>query len=103
MCKISAISVDHRARLGIIGPNGEGKSTLLNMIAGRLEPDSGEIEIGATVKIGYYDQESVTLDESQRIIDYITNIAEVIHTAKGDKNYSGANAHAIYVLEFNAV
>ncbi|MEM7032371.1 MAG: ABC-F family ATP-binding cassette domain-containing protein, partial [Chloroflexota bacterium] len=77
--------VNHRARLGIIGPNGEGKSTLLNMIAGRLQPDAGEIEIGATVKIGYYDQESVQLDESKRIIDYISEIAEVVHTAKGDK------------------
>ncbi|NTW52201.1 MAG: ABC-F family ATP-binding cassette domain-containing protein [Chlorobiaceae bacterium] len=63
-------------RIGIIGPNGSGKTTLLEMIAGRVKPDSGRIEIGSTVKIGYYDQESRDLDESKRVIEYIKDVAE---------------------------
>jgi ATP-binding cassette subfamily F protein uup len=71
-------------RLGIIGPNGSGKSTLLNLIAGRLKPDAGEIATGATIHIGYYDQLSTGLDESQRVIDNINDVARVIQTAKGE-------------------
>ena len=77
--------VDRGARLGVIGPNGAGKSTLLNLIAGRLAPDAGEITTGATIHLGYYDQESLTLDESQRVVDYITEVAEVIRTANGER------------------
>jgi ABC transport system ATP-binding/permease protein len=71
-------------RIGVIGPNGAGKTTLLEIIAGRLKPDQGEIEIGETVTIGYYDQESRTLDEEKRMIDYIKEIAERIQTVEGD-------------------
>ncbi|MDG5786058.1 ABC-F family ATP-binding cassette domain-containing protein [Evansella sp. AB-P1] len=70
-------------RLGIIGPNGSGKSTLLNVIAGRVAPDSGHVKVGETVKIGYYTQEHEDLDSSIRIIDYIKEIAEVVHTVDG--------------------
>jgi len=76
-------TVDRGARLGIIGPNGTGKSTLLNLIAGRLEPDKGQIEVGATIHLGYYDQETLTLDESQRVIDYVEETARVVRTANG--------------------
>ncbi len=71
-------------RIGIIGPNGAGKTTLLEIIARRLEPDSGSIEMGQTVVIGYYDQESREFDLSQRLIDYIRDVAEYITTAEGD-------------------
>ncbi|MBB6454021.1 ATP-binding cassette subfamily F protein uup [Salirhabdus euzebyi] len=71
-------------RLGIIGPNGSGKTTLLNMIAERISPSNGTIEIGPTVKIGYYTQENVEMDESLRVIEYIKEGAEVIKTADGD-------------------
>jgi ATP-binding cassette subfamily F protein uup len=54
-------------RIGIVGPNGAGKSTLLNLVAGRLTPSAGEIECGATVKIGYFDQLSSGLDPTQRV------------------------------------
>ncbi|WP_085993195.1 ABC-F family ATP-binding cassette domain-containing protein [Oceanobacillus senegalensis] len=70
-------------RIGIIGPNGSGKSTLLNIMANRLEVDDGEIEIGETVKIGYYTQGDEELDDSLRMIDYIKEVAEVIHTKDG--------------------
>ncbi|MDV3425713.1 MAG: ABC-F family ATP-binding cassette domain-containing protein [Bacillota bacterium] len=72
-------------RIGIIGPNGCGKSTLLNIIAGRLKEDSGSIEIGDTVKIGYYSQESEDMDTSLRAIEYIKEAAEYITTNTGDK------------------
>ena len=70
-------------RLGIIGPNGSGKTTLLNIMAGRIHAESGTVETGQTVKIGYYTQESEELDESLRVIDYIKETAEVIRTVDG--------------------
>ncbi|NOU85930.1 ATP-binding cassette domain-containing protein [Paenibacillus sp. LMG 31460] len=73
-----------RDRLGIIGPNGSGKSTLLNMLAGRIQPDSGTIETGTTVKLAYYTQENVEMDEKMRVIEYIKEAAEQIRTADGE-------------------
>ena len=70
-------------RLGIIGPNGCGKSTVMKMIAGIAEPDSGHIDIGDTVKIGYFAQEEQDMDDSQRVIDYVKDIAEYITTKDG--------------------
>ena len=70
-------------RIGIIGPNGCGKSTLLKCIIGALLPDSGMVEIGQTIKIGYFGQENEALDEEKRVIDYIKDTAEFIRTAEG--------------------
>jgi ATP-binding cassette subfamily F protein uup len=70
-------------RIGIIGPNGGGKSSLLNMLTGKLTPDSGEIEVGQTVKIAYYTQENEDMNLNQRMIEYIKEAAEVIHTTDG--------------------
>lgn len=71
-------------RIGIIGPNGSGKTTLLNMMAKRLLPDHGEVIIGDTVKIGYYTQGEEELDGEMRVVDFIKETAEVIHTIEGD-------------------
>ncbi|AKL94619.1 ABC transport system ATP-binding protein [Clostridium aceticum] len=72
-------------RIGIVGPNGMGKSTLLNIMSSRLQPDSGNIEIGETVKIGVYAQENQHMEEDLRVIEYIKEVAEYVTTAEGDK------------------
>ncbi len=79
---ISYLFVPHE-RIGIIGPNGSGKSTLLNMIAGRIQPDTGTITIGETVKIGYYSQGEDEINGDLRIIEYVKEVAEVVHTIDG--------------------
>ena len=71
-------------RIGIIGPNGCGKSTLVKTIIGQITPDEGQISIGQTVKIGYFGQENEPpKDESERVIDYVKDIAEYIRTEDG--------------------
>ncbi len=70
-------------RVGIIGANGCGKSTLLNILAGILEPDSGTVERGTTIKLGYFSQENEYMDESLKVIDYIKETAEYIQTSEG--------------------
>ena len=74
-------------RVGIIGGNGAGKSTLMDMITGRIEPDSGKVEIGSTIHIGYFDQHSEqlldALNDNQRVIDYLKEVAEFVKTADG--------------------
>ncbi len=78
-----------RDRIGIIGGNGAGKSTLMNIITGRIQPDTGKVDIGKTIHIGYFDQHSDNLldaiDENQRVIDYIKEVAEVVTIADGSK------------------
>ena len=66
------LMLDNRERLGLVGPNGAGKSTLLDLIAGRKVPTSGTIEVGSTVRIGYYDQIGIELDPKQRVREAIT-------------------------------
>jgi ATP-binding cassette subfamily F protein uup len=70
-------------RIGIVGPNGSGKSTLLNIIAGQLSPDQGVVDVGATVKIGYFSQENGDMNMSLRVIDSIKEIAHFLPTADG--------------------
>ena len=70
-------------RIGIIGPNGCGKSTLMKIISSEITPDSGELTVGQTVKIGFFSQENEAMDESMRVIDYVREAGEVIHTKDG--------------------
>lgn len=70
-------------KVGIIGPNGCGKSTFMKMLAGLVKPDSGTIEIGETIRMGYFAQEEQHMDEKQRVIDYVKDIGEYITTREG--------------------
>ena len=69
--------------IGIIGPNGCGKSTLVKIITGNLKPDSGTVEVGETIKIGYFSQENEYMDESLKAIEYVKEVGEYVHTVNG--------------------
>lgn len=75
---------ERKDRVGIIGKNGVGKSTFLNMMTGEIQPDSGKIATGTTTKFGYYTQDELSFDEGQRVIDVVKEIAEVITLGSGD-------------------
>lgn len=74
-------------RIGIIGRNGCGKTTLLKIISGKIQPDSGSVTVGQTIKIGYYSQmiedAAVKMDDNQKVIDYIKDAAEYVQTSEG--------------------
>jgi ABC transport system ATP-binding/permease protein len=72
-------------RIGIIGGNGAGKTTLMDIITGRVEPDSGTVELGSTIHIGYFDQHSddLSINPEQRVIDYLKEVAELVTTSDG--------------------
>ena len=74
--------ISRNERLGIVGPNGIGKSTLLRIMSGELIPDKGIVEIGSTVKIGFFPQESIGLPDEMRVIDYIREAGEFLSTGK---------------------
>jgi ATP-binding cassette subfamily F protein uup len=76
--------VSRRERLGILGSNGCGKTTLLNLIAGLLPPDSGTREVGSTVRLGFFTQENEPMDPDLRVIDYIRQTAEIVQTEDGE-------------------
>ncbi len=72
-------------KVGIIGPNGTGKSTLLNIITEKIEPDSGKVVIGETIKIGYFNQEGMKFKPADRVLEVVKKVAEFIPLAKGKK------------------
>ena len=75
--------LQNKDRLGIVGDNGVGKSTLLNLIAGQLQPQSGQVIIGETVRVAYFSQRIEGLDESKRVINYLQEVAEEVKTGSG--------------------
>ena len=75
--------LQNKDRLGIVGDNGVGKSTLLNLIAGQLQPQSGQVIIGETVRVAYFSQKIEGLDESKRVINYLQEVAEEVKTGSG--------------------
>ena len=77
------LSIDQGEFVAIMGHSGSGKSTLMKMLAGWVEPDSGTIQIGQTVKMGYFSQENEAMDESLKVIDYIRNAAEYVKIKDG--------------------
>lgn len=78
-------AVARNDRIGVIGKNGLGKSTLINLINKTIEPDFGTIDIGETVKIGYFSQDDSHMDSEQRAIDYVKEASDYIETADGTK------------------
>lgn len=75
--------LQNKDRLGIVGDNGMGKSTLLNLIAGQLQPQSGQVIIGETVRVAYFSQRIDGLDESKRVINYLQEVAEEVKSGSG--------------------
>lgn len=75
--------VQNKDRIGIVGDNGVGKSTLLNLINGDLHPTSGKLTVGETVRIGYFSQQIKDMDESKRVINYLQEVADEVKTTVG--------------------
>ncbi|MGL4411242.1 MAG: ABC-F family ATP-binding cassette domain-containing protein [Bacteroidales bacterium] len=76
-------------KLGIVGNNGTGKSTFIKMLMGKVAPDSGTIDIGETVRFGYYSQDGLAFDDNMKVIDVVRNVAEVIDMGDGTKITAG--------------
>ncbi|GAA0060986.1 ABC-F family ATP-binding cassette domain-containing protein [Streptococcus canis] len=80
--------IQNKDRIGIVGDNGVGKSTLLNIISGDLKPTSGKLDIGETIRVGYFSQQLKDMDESKRVINYLQEVADEVKTSVGSTSVS---------------
>ncbi|MGV3080980.1 ABC-F family ATP-binding cassette domain-containing protein [Streptococcus dysgalactiae] len=80
--------IQNKDRIGIVGDNGVGKSTLLNLINGDLEPTSGKLDIGETIRVGYFSQQLKDMDETKRVINYLQEVADEVKTSVGTTSIS---------------
>lgn len=80
--------IQNKDRIGIVGDNGVGKSTLLNLINGDLEPTSGKLDIGDTIRVGYFSQQLKDMDETKRVINYLQEVADEVKTSVGTTSIS---------------
>lgn len=82
------IIIQNKDRIGIIGDNGVGKSTLMHLINGELKPDTGKVDIGETIKVGYFSQQIKNMDGSKRVISYLQEVADDVKTSHGTTSIS---------------
>lgn len=82
------IIIQNKDRIGIIGDNGVGKSTLMHLINGELKPDTGIVDIGETIKVGYFSQQIKDMDGSKRVISYLQEVADEVKTSHGTTSIS---------------
>ncbi|MCR4252703.1 ABC-F family ATP-binding cassette domain-containing protein [Streptococcus uberis] len=82
------IIIQNKDRIGIIGDNGVGKSTLMHLINGELKPDTGKVDIGETIKVGYFSQQIKDMDGSKRVISYLQEVADEVKTSHGTTSIS---------------
>ena len=83
--RVDDFSLAEGEHVALLGPNGAGKSTLMDIIAGKLQPTSGEMRVGQTVKIGYFAQHSEFPDSNMRVLEYIKEANNYIETADGQR------------------